>query len=50
MTDSLIKSLTSFTTAPTKQAPAKVGDATEEFIQDARTELHKHKKDLKDNR
>ena len=50
MTDSLIKSLTSFTTAPAQKRPTRVGDTTEEFIQEARTDLHKQKKELKDNR
>jgi len=50
MTESLIKSLTSFSTAPRPSGPARVGETTEEFIQDARTELHKQKKELKDNR
>jgi len=50
MTESLIKSLTSFSTRPAHKAPTRVGDTTEEFIQDARNELHQQKKELKDKR
>jgi len=43
--NSLIKLLTRFTTPKAKAAP-KVGTVTEEFIQDAREDLERHKDTL----
>jgi putative FmdB family regulatory protein len=48
--ETLIKSLTPFTTAGSKTRKTRTGDTTEEFIKDARQELNKQKEKLEDKR
>ncbi len=48
--NTLTKALTSFTTRKKVLPSGKVGQVTEEFIQDARQELQKQHADLKDKR
>jgi len=46
----LVKRLTSFTTEKQATAKPKVGQVTEEFIEDSRRELHQQKRDMLKNR
>ena len=46
----LVKVLTNFTTGNKKTRKPKVGDITEEFIQDAFADLEQQKEDLEHNR
>jgi len=48
-TSALVKLLTPFHTKPVKDTKAKVGQVTEEFIQDARRELKQQKNELGEN-
>jgi len=46
----LVKMLSSFTTSPKHHNKLKVGETTEEFIQEARGELQQQKKELDEGR
>ena len=49
-TNTMKKLLSRFTTSPkTTASPKKVGQVTEEFISDAREDLKKQKRELKEN-
>ena len=48
--DALVKELTSFTTMPAHINKQKVGEVTEEFIDDARQELKQQKQEMDKNR
>jgi len=48
--DALVKLLNTFSTSLKKTKTAKIGRVTEEFIEDARTDLHKQRNDLEKKR
>ena len=48
--EALTKQLTSFTTGSPKKSKQKVGQATEEYIKDARESLKRQKQKLNNNR
>ena len=45
-TQGLVKILTSFTTSPRSIPKTKVGDITEQFIEDAKQDLKRQKEDV----
>jgi putative FmdB family regulatory protein len=48
--DGLVKLLNTFSTSLKKTKSTKIGRVTEEFIEDARTELHKQRNELEKER
>tara|TARA_B100000029_G_scaffold311698_1_gene304174 strand:- start:37590 stop:37838 length:249 start_codon:yes stop_codon:yes gene_type:complete len=48
--DTLVKLLTTFSTNVKKEAKRRVGDLTEEFIQDARGDLARQKQEINEER